>query len=192
MVEMKQIMDVALVPLGCIIMCPHDNDMPSFSDCDGKAISRITYVLLFNLIGIRYGGGDGINTFNLPNLMGRTFVGCNGAGSTNGIITKTGNNLGGTGGSETHTLSVAEMPSHSHNMSQSGEHYHSCSEADYNDRSSFDGPSKYKAWERKDGHSHMKTGNAGNHTHGLANTGGFLPHNNMSPFMLGRFIIRII
>jgi hypothetical protein len=36
--------------------------------CDGTAISRVTYSTLFACIGIAYGPGDGITTFNIPNF----------------------------------------------------------------------------------------------------------------------------
>jgi len=36
--------------------------------CNGQAISRIDYQVLFSVIGIEYGSGDGITTFNVPNL----------------------------------------------------------------------------------------------------------------------------
>lgn len=39
--------------------------------CNGAAVSRTTYSKLFNIIGTRYGAGDGSTTFNLPNLDGR-------------------------------------------------------------------------------------------------------------------------
>lgn len=39
-----------------------------FFICDGSAVSRTTYVNLFNVIGITYGTGDGITTFNVPNM----------------------------------------------------------------------------------------------------------------------------
>lgn len=38
--------------------------------CDGSAVSRTTYAALFAAIGTAYGAGDGVNTFNLPNLQG--------------------------------------------------------------------------------------------------------------------------
>lgn len=37
---------------------------------DGSAVSRTTYAKLFSIIGVRYGAGDGINTFNLPDMRG--------------------------------------------------------------------------------------------------------------------------
>lgn len=73
--------------------------------CDGAAVSRTTYASLFGLIGITYGAGDGSTTFNVPDLRGRVPVGKNGGSF---------GTLGATGGAETHTLTTAEMPSHTH------------------------------------------------------------------------------
>lgn len=75
--------------------------------CDGSAISRTTYADLFNVIGTRYGTGDGSTTFNLPDLRGRVPVGLD-SNDTDF------NTLGNTGGEKKHTLTIAEMPSHQH------------------------------------------------------------------------------
>src|SRR6185437_10157966 len=40
-------------------------------NCDGSAVSRTTYASLFAIIGTSYGAGDGVSTFNLPNLQQR-------------------------------------------------------------------------------------------------------------------------
>jgi microcystin-dependent protein len=82
--------------------------------CDGSAVSRTTYASLFAAIGINYGGGDGINTFNLPDLRGRTVVG---AGHGTGLSART---LAQTLGEETHALSANEMPAHSHTVTDPG------------------------------------------------------------------------
>lgn len=71
--------------------------------CDGSAISRTTFARLYAVIGIFHGSGDGTNTFNLPDLRNRFIVG---AGQTYAVKD--------TGGSNTHTLTTAEMPSHTH------------------------------------------------------------------------------
>ena len=39
--------------------------------CDGSAVSRTTYANLFSVIGTNFGEGDGVNTFNLPDLIDR-------------------------------------------------------------------------------------------------------------------------
>lgn len=76
--------------------------------CDGSAVSRTTYSALFGKIGTRWGTGDGVNTFNLPNLnsTNRTLVGTDGSLPATG----TGYAVGATGGEKTHVLTEAEGP----------------------------------------------------------------------------------
>jgi len=78
-------------------------------ECDGAAVNRTTYATLFNVIGTGYGVGDGSTTFNLPNLSRRVIMGRGGSGTATIAATQ-----GSSGGSETHTLSTAEMPAHLH------------------------------------------------------------------------------
>lgn len=78
-------------------------------ECDGSAISRSTYARLFTKVGTSFGVGDGSTTFNLPNQARRVLVGKGGVGT--GTL---GNSIGDTGGSEEHTLTASEMPSHTH------------------------------------------------------------------------------
>jgi microcystin-dependent protein len=42
---------------------------PGFLLCDGREVSRSLYFRLFQIIGTTYGAGDGVNSFNLPNLQ---------------------------------------------------------------------------------------------------------------------------
>ena len=77
--------------------------------CDGSAVSRTTYSDLYAVIGTTYGSGDGSTTFNLPNTSGRVVVGLD-------LGDSHFNAVGNTGGSKTHTLSSAEIPSHSHSI----------------------------------------------------------------------------
>lgn len=90
--------------------------------CGGQAISRTTFAALFAVIGTTWGAGDGSTTFNVPDMRGRVGVGkddMNGTAANrvtaagSGI---TGTTLGATGGLETHTLTVAEIPSHTHTV----------------------------------------------------------------------------
>jgi microcystin-dependent protein len=81
--------------------------------CDGSAVSRTTYALLYAAIGTTYGTGDGSTTFNLPNTSGRVPAGYD---STQTEF----NTLGKTGGEKTHLLTLAEMAAHTHTPDASG------------------------------------------------------------------------
>ena len=56
--------------------------------CNGAPISRTTYATLFAAIGTTWGPGDGVNTFNLPDLRGMFLrgTGTNGTGSSSGTV----------------------------------------------------------------------------------------------------------
>ena len=78
----------------------------------GQAISRSTYATLFSLISTTYGTGDGSTTFNVPDLTGRT-VAMKEASATRLTSTYFGGNsttLGATGGLESETLTLAQLP----------------------------------------------------------------------------------
>ena len=58
------------VPIGYVTAYAGNTTPPTgWLFCDGTAVSRTTYTALFSIIGINYGGGDGINTFNLPKMI---------------------------------------------------------------------------------------------------------------------------
>ena len=82
--------------------------------CDGSAVSRTTYSGLFATISTIYGVGNGSTTFNLPDLRGRTIAGIDDMGGTDAGRLNLANTLGTTAGTQTHTLTSAEMPVHTH------------------------------------------------------------------------------
>lgn len=85
--------------------------------CDGSEVSRLTYANLFDAIGIAHGAGNGTTTFNLPDMRGRVAVGMDSMGSqgsANRVTNAQADIVGGTFGSETHQLIVAELPPHTH------------------------------------------------------------------------------
>lgn len=118
--------------------------------CNGSAYSRTTYANLFAVIGTTFGSGNGSTTFNVPDLRNRVAVG---SGSTYA--------LAATGGEATHTLTVAEMPSHRH--SEIG-------------------------WAAISGYTGSGSGNASVTYTGYE--GGSQAHNNMQPFVALNYIIK--
>lgn len=98
----------AALPIGTIIDYGASSLPSGYLACDGSAVSRSTYADLYTAIGTTWGVGDGSTTFNVPDLRGRTAIG---SGTGSGLTART---LAGTGGAETHQLTVTEMPSHVH------------------------------------------------------------------------------
>jgi microcystin-dependent protein len=78
----------------------------NWATCNGQLMAITQNQALFSLIGTTY-GGDGITTFALPDLRGRTALGV----STSGPF-----GFGAIGGEEAHTLTIAEIPQHNHLM----------------------------------------------------------------------------
>ena len=57
-----------IVPIGTIVVTNLTALPAGFLYCNGAEVSRVTYCLLFDLIGTSYGNGDGATTFHLPML----------------------------------------------------------------------------------------------------------------------------
>lgn len=85
--------------------------------CQGQAISRTVYTALFLAIGTAFGVGDGSTTFNLPDGRGRALIG---VGTGPSLSARA---MGASGGAETHTLAVGEIPAHDHAMSYYNQTY---------------------------------------------------------------------
>lgn len=99
---------VANIPPGTVWAYAGQTPPDGWLPCDGRAVSRKDYAALFNAVRITYGGGDGVDTFNLPDLRGRVVLG---AGAGPGL---TARRVGERLGEEAHVLTVAEMPAHQH------------------------------------------------------------------------------
>jgi microcystin-dependent protein len=84
--------------------------------CDGRLLSIRQFTPLFALVGTTY-GGDGVNTFALPDLRGRTPIGA-GQNPVGGLQSLA---MGTAGGTEAVTLVTAEMPVHTHSVRAAGE-----------------------------------------------------------------------
>ena len=80
-----------------------------WAQCDGQLLAISGNDALFSLLGTIY-GGDGRTTFGLPDLRGRLPLH---TGSGPGLTPR---NMGNSGGSETASVSQAEMAAHSHSL----------------------------------------------------------------------------
>jgi len=142
------------------------NQIPSgWLPCNGQLLSIATNTALYSLLGATY-GGDGRTTFALPNLQGK-------------VPLHAGNQIayGTTGGEAEHTLTVNEMPAHTHQITA--------------DASTTDKPSpKDNAWGAVKGKDiYAKNDNVAMNAAALSTTGQSTPHPNMQPFLSVSFCI---
>jgi microcystin-dependent protein len=91
--------------------------------CDATAVSRTVYSVLYGIIGTTYGVGDGSTSFNLPDLRSRVPVGYN-VDTISGRSTRA---IAAGSGTESHTLLDAEIPKHTHPITDAG-HIHATTE----------------------------------------------------------------
>jgi microcystin-dependent protein len=95
-----------LIPPGYIGMWAGSTAPAGWAMCDGTTKSRTLDRPLYDAIGTTYGAGDGSTTFNLPNFNNKLPIGAG---------TKA---LGTTGGSETKTIGVNNLPPHTHGINR--------------------------------------------------------------------------
>lgn len=137
--------------------------------CNGKLLSIAENDALFALLGTTY-GGDGVNTFAVPDLRGRMPLG---SGTGLGLTTRV---VAQAAGTPTETLTTQQMPAHTHNF-----------QASVNPGNRSNGSGNLPAAAR----AHYASAGDGTTlsptTVSLA--GGNLPHNNMPPYQVINFII---
>ena len=159
-----------ICPIGAILPYAGTTAPAGFLLCDGAAyVETATYSALFAVIGNVFGIGTGTSTasttqFNVPDLRGRIPVGLDNLGGTsaNRITGTWADALGSASGAETHILTIAEMPAHTHTVTAETVF----SNADVSNAS----------------------GNAGSTNTG--STGGDGAHNNVQPSIALGYIIR--
>ena len=136
--------------------------------CDGRLLNVSDYYFLYQLIGNTYGGNS--RTFNLPNPAGQV-IGIIGSGV--GLTTRA---YGASVGEETHVLTIPEMPTHNHNITDPG-HNHT-----YTNQPNTASPAVSLTTMDVASNSSASQ-NTGNKTTGITinNTGGSQAHNNMQP-----------
>lgn len=134
--------------------------------CEGQLLPISEYETLFVLIGTTY-GGDGQNTFGLPDLRGRIPIHQNGT-----YI------LGSPGGTEQETLSLNQIPNHTHPMVISGSPANSPNPGN-----------NYLAISSQVSAFFGDIPSQNMNAQSIGSTGGSQPHTNMQPYLCINFII---
>jgi len=123
------------VPIGAIFPFAGANVPPGYLLCDGSEVEKVRYLDLFDVIGNTYGTPIiGFETFRLPDFRGRFALGRDNmdnnltvANSVGGIVDAGGGNidrvndinadiLGGSAGQSSVTLTLGNLPDHSHTL----------------------------------------------------------------------------
>ncbi len=134
--------------------------------CNGQLLPINQNQALFSILGTTY-GGDGRQTFGLPNLQGRMPV-----------HVGDGINLGELGGETAHTLNISELPAHTHTPVGST-------------NSPSAGDATNNLWSTFANNQYNNTSNTAMSPACIQPTGGNQPHDNMSPYLVLIFIIAL-
>jgi microcystin-dependent protein len=137
--------------------------------CDGQLLPINQNQALFSLLGTTY-GGDGRVNFGLPNLQGRT-----------PIHMGSSHTLGERGGEQGHTLSISEIPTHTHVASATSAPGNSASPT----TTSLLGTSTVQSLYATASNLQAMAPNA------IGNVGGSQAHLNMQPFLVLNFSIAL-
>lgn len=158
--------------LGEIIAVPYNFAPRGWAFCQGQLLSIAQNQALFALLGTTY-GGNGVNTFALPDLRGRSALS---SGQGPGLSNYT---LGQNGGEESVTLLVSQMPAHNHTVQASTAIGNQASPAG-------------NAWAAQ-GRAPIYSATA-NTTMSPGSTslaGGSQPHDNRSPYLTLNYVIAL-
>lgn len=125
-VALSQLSAITGVPIGACIDYFGTTPPSGYLFAAGQEISRATYASLFAVLGTTYGSGDGSTTFNLPDTRGRVSAGREDMATpaTTRLNNFSSSTLGAGFGSQSHTLTSAQMPTHTHTVADPG-HTHS-------------------------------------------------------------------
>lgn len=147
--------------------------------CDGATYQQADYPELYAALGTHFGSGSA-GTFSVPDLRGRVVVGISSDAEFNV--------RGETGGAKTHTLTVAQMPSHNHTGSSVGNRSVG---GDYSNANGTSLMARIRGGSTETGRfSDSIPGSTHNHALTIASQGGGGAHNNLQPYMALAYIIK--
>ncbi|KAF2339722.1 MAG: tail fiber protein [Flavobacterium nitrogenifigens] len=139
--------------------------------CNGQFLPINQNQALFSLLGTMY-GGNGQTTFALPNLRGKT-----------PIHFGNGHTIGEQGGEEAHTLSVSELPQHTHVLQAKTDSVSTNIPSSSNLLANTAPNLVYSGQSQN--FTSMNSGS-------LGSVGGSQPHLNMQPFLTLNFCIALV
>lgn len=142
--------------------------------CDGQLLAVSQNDALFSLLGTIY-GGDGRTTFGLPDLRGRIPIH---AGHGPGLSER---RLGAKGGAEKVTVTVNQLPSHTHPLQASGQNTLQTSPSG-NVLGTTTSIDVYRVTPPDENMS----------PEAITNVGGSQAHTNIMPFLCVHFIIALV
>ena len=156
--------------IGEILLVPYNFAPHGWALCQGQLLSISQNTALFSLLGTTY-GGDGRVNFALPDLRGRSPIGFGqGPGLQNYEI-------GQIGGEETVTLTVNQIPSHSHTAFGSANTATTASPSG----AIWATETRLKIYSSVGGTAMAPS----------SSTGGGQPHDNMSPYLTLNYVIAL-
>jgi microcystin-dependent protein len=159
--------------IGEIRLVPYNFAPQGWAFCEGQLLSIAQNTALFSLLGTNF-GGNGVTTFALPDLRGRVPVG---VGQGPGLPNVS---LGEIAGEPYHTLTINEMPAHTHAaVAHAG-------------NGSADAPGNLLPARNPAGiPAYGAGGDAALAPEAIGTTGGSQPHNNMQPYLGLHYIIAL-
>lgn len=164
--------------LGSVEAVPYNFAPKGSAFCNGQLLSITQNTALFSLLGTIY-GGDGKSTFALPDLRGRVAIGMGqGPGLENYFE-------GESGGEEVVTLTVGQMPAHSHAALGSSAVGNTVSPAG----SSWAVGPRVLLYSSPTSLVQMAKAGVNGTAGAVASAGGNQPHENRKPFLALNYII---
>jgi len=158
--------------VGEIRVFPFNFAPDGWAMCSGQLLPIAQNTALFSLLGTQF-GGNGTSNFQLPNLRGSVPIN---QGEGAGLTSRA---MGEIGGSPTVTLTVAEIPAHSHDVA--------CAAS-----GNSDGPLDAVIADSQAGNAYAAPGAmVSMNAAAVAPAGGNQPHDNMPPYLVLNFCIAL-
>ena len=179
-----------LIPAGVIVPYGGSSAPTGWLLCDGSSLVRASYAALFTAIGTTYGAADGTH-FSVPDLTGRVPAGKESSASrlTSGGGGVDGGTLGAVGGTQTHTLTLAQSAAHDHGGAtgtDSPDHTHTIPDTGGNPT----GGSLVASTGSGAPRGNITGGASTTHTHSITSAGGGAAHPNVQPTIIVNYIIK--